>query len=349
MTNTDKQVGHREERRVSDEHAELFHYTSVSALRGILDSGMLWATQASHLNDTSEMRLFWVRLSERFTEHFEEEIRTLARKKPKIKRRIKARGGVRHVAQSEGKMMANLMRSRLLGDDDAEGSAIPFVFSFTKHSSNTAEGRDHQQHGMLSQWRGYGSPEGVAIVFDTREIERLLGIEACLFDYFSCYLANVVYDSGGRSLTREFPKLSDAVQKLSQAWIVRNDDAAQDLLRVITPELPVAAGRFKHNAFAEEDECRIVAARTSNAFRQDLENAGISTGKPAKPIFHREGRCGSIPFIKLFDGFSKVLPIRRIIVGPSQNQLAHEQAVQEMVDGRAICIQRSSIPFVGSA
>ena len=86
----------------------------------------------------------------------------------------------------------------------------------------------------------------------------------------------------------------------------------------------------------------------SDKFRQELENAGISTGKLAKPVFHREGSCGSIPYIKLFDGFGDDLPITRIIVGPSQNQLAHEQAIQEMVEGRGIRIQRSGIPFVGS-
>ena len=347
MTETDKITGRREEMRVSDEHPEIFHYTSVSTLRDILGSGVLWATHAGHLNDTSEMKLLGGHLTERFTNRFEEEISKLARGNPEIKQRLESCGGVSQVAQSEGEMMANLMRSRLLGDDDAGGSAIPFVFSFTKHGGDTA-GRDHQQHGMLSQWRGYGGPEGVAIVFNTREIERLLGLECCQFDYFSCYLATVVYDSGSLSLTQEFPKFSDAIQKYSRAWVEENDGAAKKCLSNVVSEFPIAAGRLKHIAFREEDECRIVAATMSDEFRQDLENAGVNSGKRAKPLFYREGRCGSIPYIKLFDRLGDDLPITRIIVGPSQNQLAHEQAVREMVDGRTIRIQRSGIPFVGS-
>ena len=347
MTKTGNKTGRREERRVSDEHSEIFHYTSVSTLRDILGSGVLWATQATHLNDMSEMKLVWGRLSELFKSRFEAEIRKLARAKPAIKRKMARSGGVRRVAQSDGEMLANLMRTRLLGDDGAEGSAIPFVFSFTKHGGDTAKGRYHQQHGMLSQWRGYGGPEGVAIVFDTAKIERLLVLENCQYDYFSCYLATVVYDSG-LSLGRDFPEFSDAIQEFSQSWIKRNDDAAQKTLRVVASELPLAAGRLKHIAFEEEDECRIMAATMSDEFRQELENAGISTGKLAKPVCHREGRCGSIPYIKLFDRLGDDLPITRIIIGPSQNQLAHEQAVQELVNGKSILVQRSEIPFVGS-
>ena len=71
---------------------------------------------------------------------------------------------------------------------------------------------------------------GWRLFFDTREIERLLGLENCQFDYFSCYLATVVYDSGPPSPLQEFPKLSDAIQEYSRAWIEENDDAAKELL-----------------------------------------------------------------------------------------------------------------------
>ena len=348
MTKTDKKTNHPEEVRVSDEHLELFHYTSVSALRNILDSGVLWATRASHLNDTSEMNLVWGPLSKWFKNQFEAEISTLARKKPETKRRIDDRGGVRRIAQCEGNMMANLMRSHLLGDDSAEGSAVPYIFSFSMHRGDTPEGQYHQRHGMLSQWRGYGGAEGVAIVFDTREIERLLGLECCQFDYFFCYLASVVYHSGSQSLLQEFPKLFDAIQQYSLAWIEENDDAAQESLSNVISELPIAAGKLKHIAFEEEDECRIVAGTMSDEFLQDLKNVGVNSGKRAKPFYYRQGRCRSIPYIKLFEELVDDLPITRIIVGPSQNQLAHEQAVRAIVGGNTIKIQSSGIPFVGS-
>ena len=326
----------------------MYHYTSVSALRDILGSGVLWATQASHLNDSSEMNLVWGRLSELLENRLYEEYSKLARDNIDIERRINRFGGVPHVARADGQMSASLMRSHFLGDAGREGSAVPFVFSFTRHGSDTDEGRYRQQHGMLSQWRGYGGSEGVAIVFQTSGIERLLDRECSLFDYFSCYLATVCYDSDGLSLTHEFPQLSDAIQKYSRAWAEMEDDSSEELLRTIATELPIAAGRLKHRAFGEEEECRIVAATMSAQFREDLEDAGVSTGNPAKQVLHRVGRCGSIPYIKLFDGIGEDLPITRIIVGPSQNQIAHEELVREMVDGKSIHVQRSGIPFVGS-
>ena len=57
MTKRERGKGCTEEPPVSEEHLELFHYTSNSALRGILKTNTLWATRATHLNDSSEMEL----------------------------------------------------------------------------------------------------------------------------------------------------------------------------------------------------------------------------------------------------------------------------------------------------
>jgi hypothetical protein len=39
-------------------HPELFHYTDLQGLRGILSSNTLWATNYRYLNDRSELTLF---------------------------------------------------------------------------------------------------------------------------------------------------------------------------------------------------------------------------------------------------------------------------------------------------
>ena len=51
---------------VSQLYPELLHYTTLDGLRGILSSGCLWATDASCLNDSSEI-----------THFFDERLRTL--------------------------------------------------------------------------------------------------------------------------------------------------------------------------------------------------------------------------------------------------------------------------------
>ena len=38
-------------------HESLFHYTDFGALQGIYESGEVWATNSSYLNDISEMQL----------------------------------------------------------------------------------------------------------------------------------------------------------------------------------------------------------------------------------------------------------------------------------------------------
>ena len=52
------------EPKVSEVHRELFHYTSMAALEGILKTNTLWATRIDHLNDSSEMELIWPLIKE---------------------------------------------------------------------------------------------------------------------------------------------------------------------------------------------------------------------------------------------------------------------------------------------
>ena len=47
---------------LEEEHPELYHYTSISGLEGILKSQMLRATHAAYLNDTTELSAFKERL-----------------------------------------------------------------------------------------------------------------------------------------------------------------------------------------------------------------------------------------------------------------------------------------------
>lgn len=48
-------------KKVSDEHSELYHYTTGAGLEGILRSQVLWATHIAYLNDAEEHTGFFVR------------------------------------------------------------------------------------------------------------------------------------------------------------------------------------------------------------------------------------------------------------------------------------------------
>jgi len=47
---------------LADQHPELFHYTGVAGVEGILKTQTLWATHARSLNDASELIAFRERL-----------------------------------------------------------------------------------------------------------------------------------------------------------------------------------------------------------------------------------------------------------------------------------------------
>ena len=82
MTARNPGTTHAEEARVSDERPEIFHYTSVSALRGIVETNALWATHVRHLNDSSETDVLWPRLTESVTDFYKAAIEDYLRRHP---------------------------------------------------------------------------------------------------------------------------------------------------------------------------------------------------------------------------------------------------------------------------
>lgn len=47
---------------IAETHPELFHYTGIGGLEGIVKSQTLWATHAAFSNDATEIRAFEARL-----------------------------------------------------------------------------------------------------------------------------------------------------------------------------------------------------------------------------------------------------------------------------------------------
>jgi len=110
----------------------LYHYTSLESFLGIVESGTLWASHIRYLNDTSEQRLIW------------ELFRT------RIKERLQHASGTLHDKLMELKAVAANPQ-----DEDI------YVVSFSE------DGGDR-----LSQWRGYGANEGIAVGFNPVELNH---------------------------------------------------------------------------------------------------------------------------------------------------------------------------------
>ena len=313
---------------------ELFHYTSISALEGILDTNTLWATRTTHLNDSSEMELIWPRITPYFIHYQEKEIRAHLKKNPGDKDKFDHAGGAAKIAELDGSMTVDRMRSGLLGHGSFSDFGPPFVVSFTTHSGTSDRDKYHRLHGMLSQWRAYGNDAGVALVFDSQKIEKLLEQEGKRFVLWPCLIGDVVYDEQSLDMENRFSKFFQGLKQWSKKFVQLDTKATLQILNSqVVPELPSIAGRFKHDAFHEEQEWRIVVGVVADSIRDHPDWKEYPT-QEFKQIHYRENNCGAIPFIRLFEETGEDLPITRIIVGPSRNQLAHMETVKELVSDR---------------
>ena len=330
-------------------YPELYHYTTITALQGILNSNTLWATRATHLNDSSEMTILWPVLEEKCVVYLRQFADEYLRHFPEDRDKFEALGGASRVADKDGRMIINVMRELLFGNVSKAGMGLPFVVSFTTHDEEY-----HRQHGMLSQWRGYGQDDSVAIVFDTKTLEHLLKREAERFELLTCSIADVIYCHEDVDLVGHFPSLFCSLKQFAQnifgGWN-DCDKENQNILASLSSALLPAVGRLKHRAFGEEKECRIILGIPDESFRDQLEELGRRDLR-MKKVHYRAGIVGSIPYVKLFEDTAERLEITRILVGPSRNQRANEQAVYEAVNAHgmegAIRIQCSEMPFVGS-
>jgi Protein of unknown function (DUF2971) len=124
-----------------DEHlaqqppATLYHYTSLEALRSIIQSKSVWATNIFYLNDSSEYRHVLSAIAKRIETRLE-----------KI---------------SDAKQQADLRQLLMIVSN--EPYAPIYVASFSSHPDD------------LSQWRGYCPPGlGVCIGFDSAEMKAAI-------------------------------------------------------------------------------------------------------------------------------------------------------------------------------
>ena len=335
---------------IHQKHPELFHYTSIPALKGILETNSLWATRATHLNDSSELELIWPSITRQFIKHYNKGSRIFLQRNPEVERDVDGSGGVSKIAKADGSRIVNEMHLQLVGDEDYPSHSPIFVVSFATHGGKSQRNKYHRRHGMLSQWRGYGGDEGVAIVFDTAQIEKLLQSEDRLFLYWPLRISKVIYFEKDISLRKHFSSLFETLETCARNFIEPKDkEPLESLVTRAFSELSWEFGRLKHVGFHEERECRIIVGATRESLREKLAALGEKNLKPVKETHLRHGHLTSIPYIRLFEDLGKNLPIKRIIIGPSKNQKDNLEKVHELAGSRGIKVQKSGTPYVGSA
>ena len=339
-----------QEPNVFEAHPEVFHYTSVAALKGILQTNELWATSTRHMNDSSELELIWPLVKSQIIEYLHDEMCSFVRARPNVAVRQSEIDGANGFAATDGQMLTSLMNQYFLGGEGGKSDRQPpFVVSFATHSGDSSDDEYCRRNGMLSQWRAYGGCDGVAIVFDTKGPVGFLEKEGMEFEYWPFTFLDAVYYNGER-ISDLFSSLAGALEKFSRYWVAEERDSALSVLNdTLADELSSAAARLKHRGFREERECRIVVGVIPESSREEFIAMGGQPTKSFKNICYRKGMCESIPYIRLFDKLDANLPIKRVIVGPSRNQRAVEQTVLELVEGKDVRVELSETPFVGSS
>ena len=305
--------------KISEEYKKLYHYTTWEGLLGILDSQSSWATNYKFLNDYSELVLFKEKLISLVRPYASETVNKIIQKFPHMKSKVNEKGGIEKVIRHEAEVLVDAQYSAL-------GDQI-YILSFCGQHAN----HNINDNGLLSQWRGYGSGGGAAVVFDTKKLEDILDSETSRFEYSAVYLADIVYSDDDRSLKEELSQDMAVIAAVINQFFdfdtfcnrkfVDASKAFHPFVRCIT--------RYKHYGFSEENEVRVIALPT--VIDRELERRAKADGlklRPEKEVKVRKRGGQPVPYIDLFDSGNTPLPIDRIIIGPH---------IEKRLDGSDMC------------
>jgi hypothetical protein len=314
----------------------LYHYTTWGGLKGILQTQSLWATNYKFLNDYSEIVLFRDKLVSLIYPTVLEGYEQLIRSKPSLKGKILEQGGLDHIVQHDAEVLIDSQYRAL-------GSEI-YILSFC----GEPEKRSVADNGLLSQWRGYGSGGGAALVFDTEKLEEILAKEAMSYEYSAVLIADLIYSDDKRKLKEELSNdikiLADNAKQFFNHENVSNEEEI-DSSKGYTPFVSCIS-RYKHFGFSEEKEVRVVALPT--LIDDEIIKLAKADGTTLKPEKVRKFRLNNeqrVPFIELFDSADIKLPIGKIIIGPHKNKEAREAELRDLLSKTNIEIVCSEIPY----
>ena len=215
-----------------------------------------------------------------------------------------------------------------------------YVTSFCTHADDPYA----IEHGLLSQWRGYGGGAGgYCIVFDTAALIELLHRESeAHYWVMPPKIGRVHYRSAAFSIEDIFTPLLNEADKLLSAFL---DHTA--IPETVMGYFLWAAPLLKHQGFSEEKEAQIVAIPAS---QYDLDAVRTEHGDisvpPFKTILSRAGAYGTRRFVALFENLRLELPIKQVIVGPSSQQDQNFAKAQQLLGGGTKVV-RSDTPFIG--
>lgn len=197
----------------------LFHYTSASGMRGILDTSRLWATNYRFLNDASEVG-YGVRLFEELVQE--------------------------RLARIENDVLAEFLSRTLQTANGFDGMFDCYIACFCKRDD------------LLTQWRTYaGSGGGYALGFSTKEIGRRWGQLERAQDFVLRQVVYEV-DRQTALLSEVIDKTTEILTAgTSGASVADANNVIARCCQFVRAEVADYLISFKHPAFAVEEEWRL--------------------------------------------------------------------------------------------
>jgi len=323
--------------RVSEAYPELFHYTTVKGLGGIVESQQLWATHWADLNDTLELQQFRQKAIEFVRPMLQEQCRKRAAADAQLKEKAERKGGCDQAAAHDTTKLLDAMHVTSFGPD---GFAGPFLTCFCAHAADSFEHRN----GLLSQWYGYGASGGVALVFDSKGLEDLMAAEAHVFCHSFNHCGNVRYDIHPLTCENYYcePWFVDFRKELCILADKFYSEPRPSLKDIVEPFVK-SSTMLKHRGFEEEKEIRIVVSPYLEGQQGIFAKAPGEAGALKTLKYRRRGER-EVRYIELFG--SQPLPIKRVIVGPSAVQNFNHQEAVKIVPGE-VEVSKSETPFIG--
>jgi hypothetical protein len=317
---------------VKQQSRSLFHYTTSQGLFGIIQDRALFATHADFSNDSSECKLISAYLVKTLAAEYEQIILKLIALK--VMRRELMRDYGRYVFEREAENSVHSMFQAL------NNTSPYFIASFCIHDKS-----DHEYgNGLLSQWPGYARG-GFALEFDELELDAMNAEENAGWRYQGL-LTNTVSYEGHEALVNP-----DQFRGMAGAFL-------RTILRISEPALTDILGKgvvddysrpflsiapfLKHSGFREENEYRIVALCNRPSKTDPGDKRMIKSFR-----FRTRPDGNVVPYIALYDGLGKPLPIKGVIIGPHAQQENQRLAVELLLEQHGINaeVRVSETPF----
>lgn len=350
---------------MTNENKILYHYTTMSGLKGIVESGNIHATNIRYLNDSQEFNFGLDFL-----------------KKVILPSEIDFH--VDNIPLTEDMSLLDhliLLRINYILScfrDDASISSEYFVTSFSSKPD------------VLSQWRAYGKEKvGYSIKFDSarlyypsrsmlthiHKIEYVNPANLSFAQEFIDKTTNALKKDGWCSLLlktmpwleqndrSEYKKMLLRMSELDNSY---SDSVSMDIIEetatfptkvdmndvdpgwynaicaidfwCIAPRISNVALTWKHHSFSEEDEYRLV---------YEFDES-ITTKLSLSPKKFREGKTFLIPYIEIPYDFRKNEIIQEVVVGPCPHPQEAASSIRQFLDqniNKNFTVVNSKIPY----